>query len=303
VGVNLQESSKYLYVLAIKKQQDLRRIKLWTGAFLRQYKDFCIGAGIEVSGLAFVPESYHTAAAALERSFYNPHVRYFDFRDKKSYQSGLNSDLYSDFFQLLKNDPLKLTNWIDSIYDMFCELEAPRKEKVCALFTSFALAMLREKSTLYAQITHICSNAIELEQFILSCHSIFAIKQFISHLLAAYIEEMKDSSQYSRVVRDVMDYIAARCSNVDLDLLEIAGHVQLSTAHLGMLFKQETGTTIRQYLAEYRLELAKKLIASERYKIHAIAEICGYASASYFTKVFRASTNLTPVEYRKMIVK
>jgi two-component system response regulator YesN len=81
----------------------------------------------------------------------------------------------------------------------------------------------------------------------------------------------------------------------------IADHMHLSTAHLGLLFKQETGSTIKQYISDYRMEVAKKLVASEHLKMHAIAELCGFASASYFAKVFKASTDLSPLEYRKKI--
>ena len=75
--------------------------------------------------------------------------------------------------------------------------------------------------------------------------------------------------------------------------------MHLSTAHLGVLFKQETGTTIKQYVNDYRLELAKRLVAGEHFKMADISKMCGYASPGYFAKVFKSSTGLTPVEYRK----
>jgi two-component system response regulator YesN len=92
-------------------------------------------------------------------------------------------------------------------------------------------------------------------------------------------------------------------SDADLDIPEIAEHVYLSASHLSRLFKNETGMTIKQYIGEYRLELAKKLLSDQHYKIHTISELCGYSRASYFIKVFRAATKDTPMEYRKKIAK
>ncbi len=295
------KENNYLSVLAFKKQET-KRIQSLIQPFLRQNEDFCVGTGFVAANLALVPESYQTALTALERSFYNPDIRFFSIEEKKNVPQGVNTDLYPEFFHLLKNDPKKLPSWFDTVCDSFCEMEYPRKERVCALITSFAQAMLREKSTVLSRIDHIYSLG-ELEQYIQNCDSILSIKQLMSQILAAYIEEVESSSKYSRVVRDVMEYIASHYCKLDLDLREIADHVHLSTAHLGTLFKHETGVTIKQYIADYRLDLAKKLISNEHYKINAISEQCGYASASYFTKVFKDATEVTPVEYRKMIMK
>lgn len=297
---NLNENH-YLSVLALKKQET-KRIKSLIQPFLQQNEDFCVGTGVEADNLTLVPDSFQTALKALERSFYNPKIRFFYTEEKKNVPQGVNTDLYPEFFHLLKNDPKKLPSWFDTVCDGFCEMEYPRKERVGALFTSFAQAMLREKSTVLSRIDSIYSLG-ELEQYFQNCDSIISMKQLVSRILAAYMEEVESSSKYSRVVRDVMDYIASHYCKLDLDLREIADHVHLSTAHLGTLFKQETGITIKQYIADYRLDLAKKLISNEHYKINAISEQCGYASASYFTKVFKEATEVTPVEYRRLIMK
>lgn len=296
------KENHYLSVLALKKQET-KRIRSLIQIFLRQNEDFCVGTGFEASSLALVPESYQTALTALERSFYNPNIRFFDTEEKKNVPQGVNTDLYPEFFHLLKNDPNKLSSWLDTVCNRFGEMEYPRKERVCALLTSFAQAMLREKSTVLSRITPSIYSLGELEQYIQDCNSLYSMKQFVSLILAAYMEEVESSSKYSRMVRDVMDYIASHYCKLDLDLREIADHVHLSTAHLGTLFKHETGITIKQFIADYRLDLAKKLISNEHYKINAISEQCGYASASYFTKVFKDATEVTPVEYRKMIMK
>jgi two-component system response regulator YesN len=112
-------------------------------------------------------------------------------------------------------------------------------------------------------------------------------------------EKLPHNVNYSRLVLDVMNYISTNYNKVDLDLLEIAAHIRLSTAHLGVLFKQETGITIKHYMSTYRMEHAKKLVAQDQMKMNKIAELCGYASASYFAKVFKAFTDHSPIEYRR----
>lgn len=293
------EENKYVVVAAFQKQERRRIVQL-SEAFVWQHDQFCIGMGSDADRLADVPESCQTALAALGCSFYRPLARFFNGDRKVGAQQNLNTELYPEFLELLKHAPKKLPGWMEALCDQFGKEEYPPQERVCALFSSFALAMLREQSTLLARVE--ARHAEELERDILECPSIQALKQLMLRLTAAYIEELEHLSGYSRVVRDAMDYIAANCCKVELDVREIAEHVHLSTAHIGMLFKQDTGMTIKQYMGEYRLELAKKLIASEHYRINAVAELCGYASASYFTKVFRDATGVTPVEYRKRVM-
>ena len=68
---------------------------------------------------------------------------------------------------------------------------------------------------------------------------------------------------------------------------------------MNVLFKQEMKVTLKQYLSNYRLEKAKKLLNQYGMKITEIAEKCGYTNANYFSKVFREATGMTPVEYRE----
>lgn len=58
-----------------------------------------------------------------------------------------------------------------------------------------------------------------------------------------------------------------------------------------------------QYAIEIRLKAAVEQIKySNEMTLEHIAEICGFASYSYFHRVFRAHFGLSPVEYRNQIV-
>ena len=53
------------------------------------------------------------------------------------------------------------------------------------------------------------------------------------------------------------------------------------------------------YLIEYRIRAAKKLLETTDYSITDIALNCGFNSTSYFTKLFHRSCGKTPNAYRK----
>ena len=104
---------------------------------------------------------------------------------------------------------------------------------------------------------------------------------------------------YSRLIRDTIQFVEEHCSEQELSVNDIAKGMNFSAAHLNVLFRKETGITIKQYISDYRLHLSKKLLRNEHMKIVEIAERCGYSNANYFAKVFRNAEGMSPLEYRQ----
>ena len=79
------------------------------------------------------------------------------------------------------------------------------------------------------------------------------------------------------------------------DLMRYCGcseHVLLKTFHRGM------DTSPAQYLLNYRLQKAKDLLLTTDESSRSIALSCGFHDFSYFTRLFRRSEGLTPIQYR-----
>lgn len=258
-----------------------------------------IGVGSVVSDLQEVPRSYQESVLALEAGFYRPKSIIVTFNPNLFGQHTVTGDAYLEFHHCLKHKPQELAAWMESYCDRLLAGPYMPKEGVISLFTSFAHAMLNEKNGVLLRTGGKVYQIRDTERHLNQCQTMQEVKEYILGMCLAYQEEVKETSIYSSVIRAVMTYISAHCSHPDLDVREIADHVHLSTAHLGVLFKQETGTTIKQYVNDYRLELAKRLVAGELFKMADISKMCGYASPGYFAKVFKSSTGLTPVEYRK----
>ena len=54
-----------------------------------------------------------------------------------------------------------------------------------------------------------------------------------------------------------------------------------------------------EYLIEYRIEIAKKLLKSTKLSMTEVAQETGFSSSAYFSKIFKRECNMTPLEYRK----
>lgn len=80
---------------------------------------------------------------------------------------------------------------------------------------------------------------------------------------------------------------------------DIADEVGLSQSHFMKYFKNTMGTSFIEYLNEYRLTMASRLLVSSDSSILDIAAEVGYENLSYFNRTFKKRFEMTPREYRK----
>ena len=106
---------------------------------------------------------------------------------------------------------------------------------------------------------------------------------------------MPDKS--GRIVKSAAEYISRHFSE-DISLAVIADELHVNTSYLSTLFRQVTGITFKEYLNRVRVEEAARLLSNTDYSVMEIAVACGYRDQSYFTKVFKKMTGLTPKQYR-----
>jgi YesN/AraC family two-component response regulator len=85
-------------------------------------------------------------------------------------------------------------------------------------------------------------------------------------------------------------------SNITLN--DVAEQVHLNPAYFSSLFKQSTGSSFKEYLNMVRIEESKRLLSNTDYSIMDISQAVGFEDQSYFTKIFKKYTGLTPREYR-----
>ena len=87
--------------------------------------------------------------------------------------------------------------------------------------------------------------------------------------------------------------------NSSLTIEQIAEHAGLSASRFSVLFRQETGQTVNDYLTEIRISQAIFLLENSNCKIYEIAEQVGYKSSQYFGQIFSQKTGYKPLHFRK----
>jgi AraC-like DNA-binding protein/ligand-binding sensor protein len=79
---------------------------------------------------------------------------------------------------------------------------------------------------------------------------------------------------------------------------DVARHVGLSDTYFSRVFSQEMGMSFVRYVNAKRLERARALMRSSNATITEIAAMVGFSDHSYFTKLFRQETGMTPSAFR-----
>lgn len=104
-------------------------------------------------------------------------------------------------------------------------------------------------------------------------------------------------SKNNEVIKKAVAYISKNyATSITLD--DVAAEVHLNPAYFSTIFKQSCGSSFKEYLNMVRIEESKRLLANTEYSVIDIAVATGFEDQSYFSKVFKRYTGLTPKQYR-----
>jgi AraC-like DNA-binding protein len=123
---------------------------------------------------------------------------------------------------------------------------------------------------------------------------------WLSGIMARFTDQVFNLTDVKHV--DVMyravDYIRKNYTK-RITLEETASFVFLSPAYFSRVFKDEIGDNFNIYVNKIRIEAAKKLLLNEKVSLVDISSLVGFEGQSYFSKVFKKMTGVTPGKFRE----
>lgn len=85
----------------------------------------------------------------------------------------------------------------------------------------------------------------------------------------------------------------------ELNLDSLADFMHLNKNYICQLFKKEVGMTYISYLNQYRVEQSKLLLRNSDQQLAEISEKVGYTDPTYFSRIFKKITDISPNQYRQ----
>ena len=85
----------------------------------------------------------------------------------------------------------------------------------------------------------------------------------------------------------------------NITLEELAEFCHVSPPYFSALFHREMGKTLRRYINEARVEVAKHLLIETNKSVLDVSMQCGYNTVAHFIKIFKSIEGVTPSKYRE----
>lgn len=106
--------------------------------------------------------------------------------------------------------------------------------------------------------------------------------------------------RFSPVVETARGIVRSHLADSRLSVSWLARAAGCSPDHLARRFRMETGQTVVGWIAAERVALAQRLLREEPgYRVAEVGWACGFSQPSYFIKVFRERTGVTPLAWRR----
>lgn len=107
---------------------------------------------------------------------------------------------------------------------------------------------------------------------------------------------------YSYTVRSAIEYINLNLQS-NLSLSTISSAIGKNASFLSSQFKKETGNTVTRYIQERRIEESIRMLSYTNMTIQEISHLVGIDDLSWFSKLFKSITNVSPTKYRENMYK
>lgn len=133
----------------------------------------------------------------------------------------------------------------------------------------------------------------------LSAHD--SSREKAASLLNFILCELQDNAAVESVnpyILKITRYINAHITK-QLSLQSVSAQIGLSKQYVSALFKKETGKTLTDYINERKLLLARQLLQNGEMSLAEIAMHIGYDNYGYFSRLFKRSFGISPVNMRK----
>lgn len=188
----------------------------------------------------------------------------------------------------------ELDNLLEHIFMGFHEMPVAQVQKLCIdLFSMISTKLLRigidmwmvwNKKVHYRELMEI-QNVHDLEE---------KVRELLYEITNTVKEKQNIRSR--QFVEESIRYMKEHYAE-DISLESIANKFFLNQTYFSRLFKQCTGSTFTDYLIELRMEKAKELLKTGKYKVYEISAKVGYHSEKYFFRIFKQYTGCSPTEY------
>ncbi|EKN65190.1 two component AraC family transcriptional regulator [Neobacillus bataviensis LMG 21833] len=281
------------------------------GDVFKDKKNFVVGVGDKACTYADINRSYNEAVYAYSYKYFNEYETVIFYEDVSDNNEKGNNKQIPNFMMdhvnkieslLLSkrktNEIAEVSEFVTHFFDSLKQvsgLQIAETRGSCSELIIILLFRFKEKELSLPSIDHqqVLGKIYEID-------SLKELKRWLTQMLETMSfdlskSEEKDNNRYVLMAKEyVKEHYQER-----ITLEDISNHLFLHLAYFSAIFKKETGENFIDYVNKVRVEEAANLLRKTDYKIKVISDMTGFQSHSYFNKVFKNETGMTPVVFRR----
>lgn len=280
--------------------------------YIKRFLDISvsIGLGQPVSQALQLSSSYKSAKVVLQYRFYSGKGSILSINDLNNIIEGNKNTKFSEYSNMYEaesrlinhvqlGDSAAVSEIIDEIFKILCSGEKVSANYIhyfCAEMISFVYRAIYE---LGESLDNIVAERSVILDKVYKTENVFDLQSYLTSLFTEITKYFmkKHKQKNSKIIEKIKKMIELGYKD-DIDVKTISNEVYLSPNYISLIFKQETGESIIEYLTKVRMETAKELIKTTDMKISEISERVGYESQYYFSTVFKKYAGIHPTKYR-----
>ncbi|MGN7765507.1 response regulator [Paenibacillus sp. 22594] len=264
-----------------------------------------IGVGEGVDSLSELPSSYKQARGAADQKWYlgKNRILTMDKLESRDYlQYRYEAEWGERVLSALRSGDWERT--LNELEQIFARLEQNRRHG-SRYAQNVSLHLILQSGQVMLELNGMTEDWEQKEMEAWKQVMRQETMRDLLHYTAEYLQEvceyslMKRSGKSSEVIERVRLLIGQRYAE-NLSASDIAEGVYLSPTYVRLLFKQETGETLFEYLTKVRIEQAKHLLRNPQNKLYEVCYAVGYTDPSHFSKLFKKITGSTPSAFREL---
>jgi two-component system, response regulator YesN len=254
--------------------------------------------------------SYKDSITALQYKFYTGNNSIINITDinniadiSANIETPYTSDIYKAGNQLISHmklgDIKRVADMIDEIFNTF----GTSSITSVAYIKNLCIEIIANASWAFYELDEnmdkVFGNRSTIINTIYETENVFDLRDYMSKIfleVTGYFAK-KYGLKNKKVVERIKEIIHERFRE-NIGATNISKDIFLTPNYICLIFKQETGETITDYITKVRIKKAKELLKTTDLKIMEIAGMVGYENSHYFSTVFKKTTGIFPQKYR-----
>jgi two-component system, response regulator YesN len=196
---------------------------------------------------------------------------------------------------------------VSIIREIFRQMEAERGMSPIDLqmqCLNILLSSLRKMSFLQLQQNNFLGRNILSLEGISRIRTLEQLEQWMIKVFEGIISFKQEHNipKKKDIIAEIKEYVKEHY-NEQISLADLSDRFFINPYYLSQLFKQKTGDTYLNYLAQTRINKSKELLEKSDMKVYEICQMVGYSDTQHFARLFEKLVGCKPSEYRKNLTK